>query len=59
MDAEQPRERRRVLRVGLDEQLPDPAHAERVGMDLARQLHDRVAAERQTARALRDYLTEL
>ena len=48
--------RRRDLPVDLDLPVVDPAHAEEIGFELADQLRDRVARERETVRALRDYL---
>jgi hypothetical protein len=48
--------RRHHLPVELDLPLADPAQAEEIGLELADQLRDRVARERETVRALRDYL---
>lgn len=44
------------LPVELDLPVFDRAQAEEVGLQLADQLRDRVARERETVRALRDYL---
>jgi hypothetical protein len=46
----------RELPVDLDMPLPDRDHAELLGFELAETLRDRVARERETVRALRDYL---
>ncbi len=48
--------RRRDLPVDLDLPVVDRAKAEELGLELADQLRDRVARERQTVRALREYL---
>ncbi len=48
--------RRRDLPVHLDLPVVDRAKAEELGLELADQLRARVARERQTVRALREYL---
>ena len=48
-------DRRRTLRPGLDEPV-DAAQAEAVAMRMIDDLHDRVARERETVRALREHL---
>ncbi len=48
--------RRRDLPVELDLPVIDRALAEEIGLELADQLRDRVARERETVRSLRDYL---
>lgn len=46
------------LPVDLDMPVPDRSHAERLGFELAETLRDRVARERETVRALREYLEQ-
>ena len=48
----------RDLPVDLDLPVPDLEHAERLGLELAETLRDRVARERETVRILRDYLEQ-
>jgi hypothetical protein len=48
----------RDLPVDLDMPVPDREHAERLGLELADALRDRVARERETVRALREYLQQ-
>ena len=47
---------RRTLPADLDLPVPDRRRAQELGFELADQLRDRVARERETVRALRDYL---
>jgi hypothetical protein len=47
---------RRDLPVDLDLPVPDRGQAEELGLELADQLRDRVARERETVRTLREYL---
>jgi hypothetical protein len=46
----------RELPVDLDMPVPDREGAERLGLDLAETLRDKVARERETIRVLCDYL---
>lgn len=46
-------ERRRNPRLGLDETVPDPSKAEQAGMELAIDLREKIAQERETVRWLR------
>ena len=48
--------RRQDLPVELDLPVVDRARAEEIGLELADQLRDRVARERETVRTLRVYL---
>ena len=50
--------RRQPLPVELDLPVADRAQAEEIALRLADQLRDRVARERETVRALRDYLEQ-
>ena len=47
------KERRRNPRLGLDETVRDPGRAEQVGMELANELREEIARERETVRRLR------
>lgn len=57
MPVEEPADRRQLLRVSLDDELPDREQAEQVGLELAEQLKARVAVDREVARRLRRFLT--
>ena len=52
-------ERRRTLRVRLDEPLQDPDRAGHDGMRLAAELRDTIARERDTVRHLRQVIDRL
>lgn len=48
----------RDLPVDLDMPVPDRERAERLGLELAETLRDKVARERETVRTLREYLEQ-